>query len=74
MKQGSRDYRLSKPEGGGPLGRVVYGEVGLSGGERGGGEAEGAAEEAGAGALGGEDVDVGVADHDGVVAAGWASR
>ena len=41
--------------------------LGLGGGERGGCEAEGAAEKAGAAALGGEGVDVGVADHYGVL-------
>jgi hypothetical protein len=39
--------------------------VGLSGGQGVGGEAEGAAQGAGSGVAGGEDVDVGVADHDG---------
>ena len=40
-------------------------EVGLGGGEGVGREAEGAGDTAGAAVAGGEDVDVGVADHDG---------
>ena len=54
-------------EGGGPLGGMIDGAFGLGGGERGGGQAEGAAEELSAATLRGERVDVGVADHDGVL-------
>jgi hypothetical protein len=44
---------------------------GLGGGQGCGSEAEGAAEEASAGALRGEGVYVGIADHDGFVRKDW---
>jgi hypothetical protein len=50
---------------GGPVGWGVGEVVGWGVGEGVGIEAEGAADAAGATAAGGEDVDVGVADHDG---------
>jgi hypothetical protein len=61
----SKDLRVRNAEEGEPVGCGVGEVVGRDVGEGMGFEAEGAADAAGTGVAGGEDVDVGVADHDG---------